>query len=325
MEAGRLRSEGKAARALSRNLQTALSHKSVIVMMKRSAIFCMAAIILMTAAGCEVKTRYKVLCLLFDGVPPPPGMEPCDSDGMPMGSRSALLAPAQNEGRQYSQHGPYAARMCEGCHKRQSNELLLAKEDLCFNCHDLSINKRIVHGPVASGSCVVCHDPHGSGNKYLLVAKSQQFCLHCHRKEDILKTDAHQDMDAGCTTCHNAHASDNDYLLISLAAERYKAKLHTPPRASRPKKEQASGVKQGQPTTSSSKQGRPSTSSTTQESPSTSSGLVPGKSGNKIPTSSGTPPLSPGADLKQKRISQNTPVTQTTGRRIELSEATQNR
>src|SRR5574341_1283790 len=259
-------------------------------MMKRSAILCMAAVLLASVTGCEVKTRYRVLCLLFDGVPTPPGMVPCDSDGRPLGS--SVVAKSEDASTQgYTQHGPYAARLCEGCHQRQTNKLLMAVEDLCFNCHDLSIRKRIVHGPVASGSCVVCHDPHGSGNKYLLVAKSQEFCLHCHKKEDLQKTDAHQDLNTGCTTCHNAHASDNDYLLISKAAEGYKAKRQTPPRASRPTKEQASGAKQGkpattsskqeQPTTSSSKQKQPETSSSNQGQPATSSGLGPQKNGNE--------------------------------------------
>jgi predicted CXXCH cytochrome family protein len=59
----------------------------------------------------------------------------------------------------------------------------------------------------------VCHDPHGSGNRYLLVAKSEEFCLYCHQKADLDKKEVHQNMEAGCTTCHNAHASNNDFLL----------------------------------------------------------------------------------------------------------------
>lgn len=294
----------------------------------------MATIALASLLGCEATTRYRALCFLFDGVPPPPGMVPCDSYGHPLAVTAADRIGGGETKRQYTSHGPYAARLCEGCHQRQTNKLLMAVEDLCFNCHDLALKKRTVHGPVASGSCLVCHDPHGSGNKYLLVAKSQEFCLHCHSKEDIMRTEAHQDMDAGCTTCHNAHASDNDYLLISKAADIYKAKRQTPPRASRQRKEQASGAKQeqpttsstkhGQPTTSSTKQGQPSTSSTRQGLPPTSSGLGPGKNG-KLPTSSGTPPASPGAELKHKQISQRDPVTQNAGRLMELSEATQGR
>jgi hypothetical protein len=59
--------------------------------------------------------------------------------------------------------------------------------------------------------------------------------------------------------------------------------------------------------------------------PTTSSALKPAQNGNKLPTSSGTPPLSPGADLKHKRISQNAPITQSAGRQVELSEASRER
>jgi predicted CXXCH cytochrome family protein len=178
---------------------------------------------------------------------------------------------------------------------------------------------------------MVCHEPHGSGNPYLLVSKSQDFCQYCHQNKDILNTAAHQNMDNACTNCHNAHASDNDFLLIASAAAGYKAKHQTPPseagqplneraskslkeqavqplkeRASKSLKEQASGgIKQGSPTTSSE--------------------LTPEKKENKFPTSSGTPPISPEADLKQKRISKGEPATQSAGSQRDLVEANRDR
>lgn len=287
-------------------------------MIKRITILCISAFLLAGIFGCQPKVRYRALCLLFDGVPTPPGMRPCDGH-MPPAGAIAAASEGKEEQAGYVQHGPYAARLCEGCHQRQTNKLIMAKEDLCLNCHELSIKKRIVHGPVASGNCVICHEPHGSGNKYLLVAKSQDFCLYCHSKLDIQKTDVHlNSAETSCTTCHNAHASDNDYLLIASAADGYKAKRQTPPsRAGQPLKERASGSKDGPPATSSElRKDAP---------PATSSELRPEKKGNKFPTSSGKPPASPGADLKNKVISKLTPTTKNTDRQVDLAEANRDR
>jgi predicted CXXCH cytochrome family protein len=316
-------------------------------MLKRLTILCLSTIILVGIFGCEATTRYRALCFLFDGVPTPPGMVPCDN------ARVGALPVAKSNGKgteavlAYKQHGPYAARLCEGCHQRQTNKLLMAKEELCFNCHDLQIKKRIIHGPVASGSCMVCHDPHGSGNQYMLVAKSQDFCLHCHENRDILRTAAHQNMDNGCTSCHNAHASDNDFLLIASAAAGYKAKHQTPPseagqplkeragqplkeRASQPLKERASQPlkeRASQPLKERASQPLKERASggIKQELPTTSSELLPEKNSNKFPTSSGMPPISPGADLKIKRISKREPATQSAGLQVDLVEANRGR
>jgi predicted CXXCH cytochrome family protein len=187
-------------------------------MKTRLTILCIAALLLTGALGCQAPARYRVLCLLFDGVPPPPGMEPCD--GAPgAGAGGTVSAKAENEvAHRYTEHGPYAAKLCEGCHLRQTNKLILPVEDLCLNCHTLNTSTRNLHGPTAAGGCIVCHSPHGSGNEFLLVSKAKEFCLYCHKQEDILKKEVHKAGENGCTTCHDPHGSDDDFLLRSSVA-----------------------------------------------------------------------------------------------------------
>jgi hypothetical protein len=132
-------------------------------------------------------------------------------------------------------------------------------------------------------------------------------------------------MENGCTSCHNAHASDNYFLLIASAAAGYKAKHQTPPseagqlkeRASQPLKERAS-----QPLKERASQPlkKRASGGIRQELPTRSSELLPEKNSNKFPTSSGTPPISPGADLKIKRISKREPATQSAGLQVDLVE-----
>ena len=161
-------------------------------------------------------------------------------------------------------------------------------------------------------------------------------------------------MDNGCTSCHNAHASDNDFLLIASAAAGYKAKHQTPPseagkslkeqanqplkeRASKPLKEQANQPlkeRANKPLREQANQplkeraGKPlkdqAFDSFKQGPPTTSSELMPDKKSDKFPTS-GTLPISPEADLKQKRISKREPATQSAGLQVDLIEANRDR
>jgi hypothetical protein len=154
-------------------------------------------------------------------------------------------------------------------------------------------------------------------------------------------------MDNGCTSCHNAHASDNDFLLIASAAAGYKAKHQTPPseagkplkeRASKPLKEQANQPlkeRASKPLKEQANQPLKERASKPlkeqasgrikQESPTTSSELIPEKKENKFPTSSGTQPLSPEADLKKQRVSKREPAMQSAELQLDLIEANRDR
>ena len=156
-------------------------------------------------AACEPAARYRVLSVLFDGVPPPP--TPVSEVAAPAGAQPVRKIV-------YGEHGPYAAKLCGACHESAAtNKLVAPREQLCFRCHDIKMDKKYIHGPLASGGCTVCHDPHSSRYRYLLISESDSFCLHCHDRDTVMKTAAHSGVGEQCTVCHDAHMSDKRYLL----------------------------------------------------------------------------------------------------------------
>jgi len=160
---------------------------------------------LYTGCAPQTQSQYKMLSFFFDGVPNP---EEKQAEVAKVEERKGLVQTSI-----YKEHGPYAAKQCGGCHDRGSNRLIVPKQELCFQCHTLDIRKKYIHGPLASGGCTVCHQPHGSSYAFLLVAEPKEFCLYCHAKEDISRNAVHGEMDAQCTMCHDAHGSNEQYLL----------------------------------------------------------------------------------------------------------------
>lgn len=159
-------------------------------------------------SGCAEGTRYKVLSFFFDGVPGPQA----EQAGQNV-KRKDSTSTTKTEQYRYGEHGPYAAKLCESCHQRGTNKLIMPLEQLCLNCHELKFGKKKIHGPLTSGDCTVCHDAHSSPNRYLLVSDSKEFCFYCHDKNEIQKRDVHREIQAECTVCHDAHASANEFLL----------------------------------------------------------------------------------------------------------------
>lgn len=158
--------------------------------------------------GCSAATRHKTLTRLFDGVPP------LDAPTAPGPKMTATTIGTPSVPVPGAQHGPYAARLCNACHAAGAGNALVApREELCLRCHTLDVDKAYVHGPLASGGCLVCHDPHGSRYDHLLVSDSGTFCLKCHDRNTVASIEGHADLKAGCTTCHDAHGSDAKYLL----------------------------------------------------------------------------------------------------------------
>ncbi len=66
---------------------------------------------------------------------------------------------------------------CDNCHESTGNEhpgdslgfaLMDQSPALCFYCHEEGIEIAHPHQPVLQGSCLVCHDAHGSANPLIL-------------------------------------------------------------------------------------------------------------------------------------------------------------
>ena len=161
------------------------------------------------AVGCNARSRHKALTLFFDGVPEPKAAP--DTAGAPDADPTQPPAPGPVV---YREHAPYAAKACDACHDAAAtNALIVPKDELCARCHEVKLDKKYVHGPLASGGCLVCHDPHRSRYPALLVAESGTFCFRCHDRAALSPIEEHAHPEADCTACHDAHGSDQKYLL----------------------------------------------------------------------------------------------------------------
>lgn len=109
---------------------------------------------------------------------------------------------------------------CATCHEVKNEGTVtsvttVAKGNaLCLTCHEdkgkAEANGNL-HPPVAE-SCIKCHSPHSSPNKFQLVKppsgdKDENLCLQCHDKGlNVDETGSrHAALDMGCDTCHVTH------------------------------------------------------------------------------------------------------------------------
>jgi predicted CXXCH cytochrome family protein len=124
--------------------------------------------------------------------------------------------------RLYRSHGMITRKDCFVCHDERARAYTISIPDveLCAKCHDRRPAAKFVHGPVAIGSCTVCHDPHGQTNPAFLVASGEALCFRCHTEADALKhlvirSPGSGDFlrEKGCTYCHDPHQADRRFLL----------------------------------------------------------------------------------------------------------------
>jgi predicted CXXCH cytochrome family protein len=206
------------------------------------AIILSALSVLLLMSACSQETRYRVLSLFLDGVPPP-GAETTAADSSVVEIVAPLpvvvAAPPSPPQTVLYQHGPFAANQCNTCHDlggmslqfREMEEveglvdeegggesrLQVSPDKLCFYCHqELDPVARPdfnYHGPVAAGECRQCHHPHKSLHPYQLLASPPDLlCKQCHDDESLGTPLDHEDQ-ADCLDCHDPHRSTDEYLL----------------------------------------------------------------------------------------------------------------
>jgi predicted CXXCH cytochrome family protein len=172
--------------------------------------------VLYLTTSCSPSESGEILSIFFDGVP-----ENVDESEV---TDTTLIAENPQEKtnllkkpkNKINFHPPYQSKDCDDCHESSfGNELIEQPPELCYTCHDdFQTEFAVLHGPVASGYCTQCHNPHFSKNPSLLIKKGQDICLSCHEKKDVLKNDVHLEIeDTNCTDCHNPHGGEDRFLI----------------------------------------------------------------------------------------------------------------
>ncbi len=172
--------------------------------------------------SCDEVKRHEALTFFFDGVPP---LGPESLQGESLDPNSSELAQTGQTPAWYVHEPRKDCSICHGKRKQRSfsSQIYLTSSvpKLCYKCHtDYTVSASFVHGPVAVGQCLFCHNPHKSKIEHLLIAPEPELCYQCHDIDTIELIASHLPKQlSSCTDCHNAHASSTKALLKSDSSE----------------------------------------------------------------------------------------------------------
>ncbi|UCG59002.1 MAG: hypothetical protein JSU70_05735, partial [Phycisphaerales bacterium] len=148
-----------------------------------------------------------------------PMSHPLETGQVDRDQSSEALA-TNDSGVTWGRHEPL--KSCVPCHGDQSEHMLpetlhlvAPVPQLCYVCHeDYGALEGWVHGPVATGDCMLCHESHKANNKSLLRKPIPDLCHQCHETKTLHLVANHSDESyAHCGDCHEAHASPGRILL----------------------------------------------------------------------------------------------------------------
>ncbi len=194
-------------------------------------ILALTGLLCTTLSGClhiDPLKKHKILSTIFDGVPDLPSInELCEDNLDDLFNKyyEKKIAEAasgnweENKGKKRetrSAHRPWKEKNCLSCHDFQAdNKLKLPKDKICYLCHKNFIQGKNVHGPVAVGACLACHDPHSSANPSLLRASLKDICFKCHLEKRQAQRMHEKVINQGmyCVDCHDPHSGNLHYFL----------------------------------------------------------------------------------------------------------------
>jgi len=137
-----------------------------------------------------------------------------------VGILSAAGNAGNDSGATWGLHEPL--KNCVSCHGDRSEQASAEKPNLiapvpklCYGCHKEYFSPDgWVHGPVATGKCLLCHESHETDNKSLLSKPVPELCYKCHGAESLKSIANHSDKSyANCNDCHEGHISPGRMLL----------------------------------------------------------------------------------------------------------------
>jgi predicted CXXCH cytochrome family protein len=172
-------------------------------MLNKKKIYIFLGLLLLTA--CTTTSSYKVQSFFFDGVPNPNGQITTQSgtELIEAVNDSTILFKAANV-----VHPPYKEKACAECHSKEyMGRPKMEQPQLCYQCHDdFGKTNAFLHGPVESGFCTQCHQPHKATIETLLLRNGQDLCLKCHIKDKIVSNRVHTNIETkSCMACHDPH------------------------------------------------------------------------------------------------------------------------
>jgi predicted CXXCH cytochrome family protein len=112
---------------------------------------------------------------------------------------------------------------CVSCHVPKARDAHQFTVKACASCHQMvKQTDKYVHGPVAAGECLACHDPHGSEEPQMVRMFGAELCERCHvdmKARLAEKRFTHAPVKEDCSSCHNPHASPSKYQIRVDSAE----------------------------------------------------------------------------------------------------------